>query len=33
VPGEAYDAEDSSRALEIASDALEFVAIRLDGGD
>jgi HEPN domain-containing protein len=30
VPGEVYDAEDSSRALEIASDALEFVTMRLD---
>ncbi len=30
VPGEVYATEDSSRALEIASDALEFVTMRLE---
>ncbi len=32
VPGEVYDVEDSTRALEIASDALEFVTMRLEDG-
>lgn len=31
VPGEVYDGDDSSRALEIAADALEFVTMRLEG--
>ena len=30
VPGEAYDGEDSARAIEIATDALAFVTMRLD---
>ncbi len=32
VPGEVYEAEDSSRAIEIATDALAFVTMRLDDG-
>ena len=30
VPGEVYDREDSSRAIEIATDALAFVTMRLE---
>ena len=30
VPGEVYDSDDSSRAIEIASHALAFVTMRLD---
>ncbi len=32
VPGEVYDREDSSRAIEIATDALAFVTMRLEDG-